>query len=136
MKANILSRIRPIQKNIFGIHDPVGLRYLFQLRVGLSPLRHHKKLHNFADTPSEICPCNHGVEDTKHFLFCCPLYGPMRATLAACVIPILQKYDIITLSNKPDIYLYGHHSINNTDSKIILNGSIKYFKETKRFEMR
>ena len=54
MKANILSRIRPIQKNIFGIHDPLGLRYLFQLRVGLSPLRHHKKLHNFADTPSEI----------------------------------------------------------------------------------
>ena len=24
-------------KSIFGIHDPVGLRYLFQLRVSVSP---------------------------------------------------------------------------------------------------
>ena len=34
-------------KGIFGIHDPVGLRYLFQLRVSLSPLRSHKFRHNF-----------------------------------------------------------------------------------------
>ena len=27
MKAHILSRIRPIKKKIFGIHDPIGLHY-------------------------------------------------------------------------------------------------------------
>ena len=53
----------------FDIHDPVGLRYLFQLRVSLSPLRSHKFRHNFADIPSEICRCNQGSEDTNHFLF-------------------------------------------------------------------
>ena len=37
-------------KSIFGVHDPVGLRYLFQLRVRLSPLRSHKSHHNFIDT--------------------------------------------------------------------------------------
>ena len=55
LKAHILSLIRPKIKNTFGVHDPSGLRYLFQLRVKLSPLRNHKKHHNFSDTPSEIC---------------------------------------------------------------------------------
>ena len=78
-------------KSIFGIHDPVGLRYLFQLRVSLSPLRSHKYRHNFTDTPSDICHCNEGIEDTNHFLFSCPDYAILRATLAASVINILQK---------------------------------------------
>ena len=78
-------------KSIFGIHDPAGLRYLFQLRVGLSPLRSHKYCHNFTDTTSDICHCNQGIEDTNHFLFSCPDYAILRATLAASVINILQK---------------------------------------------
>ena len=51
LKDYILSMIRPKKKNIFCIHDPLGLRYLLQLRVGLSSLRYHKKCHNFIDTP-------------------------------------------------------------------------------------
>ena len=71
LKAHILSLIRPKIKSIFGIHDPLGLRYIFQLRVKLSPQRNHKRHHNFADTPSEICDtpseiceCNQDIEDT------------------------------------------------------------------------
>ena len=37
LKDHILSLICPKKKNIFGIHDPLGLRYPLQLRVGLSP---------------------------------------------------------------------------------------------------
>ena len=69
LKDHILSLIRPKKKNIFGIHDPLGLRYLLQLRVGVSFLKYHNKSHNFIDTPSDICLCNHGIEDTNHFLF-------------------------------------------------------------------
>ena len=68
LKNHILSLIRPKKKCIFGIHVPLGLRYLFQLRVGLSSLRCHK----FFDTPSDKRLCNQGIEDTKHFLFLCP----------------------------------------------------------------
>ena len=32
----------PEEKSVFKIHDPAGLRYLFQLRVGLNPLKGHK----------------------------------------------------------------------------------------------
>ena len=50
LKAHILSLIRPKAKSTFGVHDPRGLRFLFQLRVDLSPLRNHKRRYNFADT--------------------------------------------------------------------------------------
>ena len=74
LKDHVSSFFRPKPKSIFGVHDPVGLRYLFQLRMGLSPLKSHKSHHNFIDTPSDICQCNQGAEDTNHFLFFCPLY--------------------------------------------------------------
>ena len=71
LKGHILSLIRPEKKYIFNIHDPTGLRYLFYLRVNLKPLRSHKHRHEFNDTLSDKCLCNHGVEDTNHFLFSC-----------------------------------------------------------------
>ena len=69
LKNHIFSLIRPKGKNIFGIHDPLGLRYLLQLRVGLSLLSYHKKCHNFIDTPSDKCLCNHGFEDKSFLIF-------------------------------------------------------------------
>ena len=38
LKDHVLSLFRTKTKSIFGVHDPVGLRYLFQLRVRLSHL--------------------------------------------------------------------------------------------------
>ena len=35
----------------FVIHNPCGIKILFQLRVGLSPLKGQLKNHNFLDTP-------------------------------------------------------------------------------------
>ena len=52
-KKYIIDLIRPTPRQTFGIHEPVGLRYLFQLRVGLSPLKCHKRRHNFADPPND-----------------------------------------------------------------------------------
>ena len=34
-KSKLLNLIRPPKKSIFGIHDPCGIKLLFQLRVGL-----------------------------------------------------------------------------------------------------
>ena len=70
-KSNVLKLIRPQKKNVFNIHDPEGTKRLFQLRVGLSPLRYHKKRHNFKDSPSDTCICGMSVETTEHFLIYC-----------------------------------------------------------------
>ena len=66
LKDNI-SLLRPKSQSNFDIHDPLGIRFLFQLRVGLSPLRRHKSSHNFINTPSNICHCNQCIEVTSYF---------------------------------------------------------------------
>ena len=87
-------------------------------------------LHNFDDTPSNLCPCSQSIEDTDHFLFKYPLHATHRAALATSVIGILLKYNINHLGNLVHIYLSGHRSI---DNKAILLSTIKFIKDTKRF---
>ena len=106
---------------------------LFQLRLGLSPIKSHKKRHNFADTLSELCLCNIGVEDTKHFLFECPFYANKRVALATEVIPILTGNNLNHLANNENLYLYGDASINDNDNKAIILATIKFIKDTNRF---
>ena len=65
-------------KSVFGIHDPMGLSHLTQLRVGLSKLNFHKFRHNFKDIVNPMCPTNDGVEDTEHFLLLCPSFAVQR----------------------------------------------------------
>ena len=89
--SHLLSLIHPKIKSTFDIHDALGLRYLFQLRVNLSPLRSHTRRHNFSDTPFETCECNLGIEDNRHFLFECTFYAIQRVTQAVNVIDILQR---------------------------------------------
>ena len=106
---------RPFPKSIFNIHDPKGLKYIFQLRMKLSPLKSHKKRYNFADTPTDICECNQGVENICHFLFECSRFAPHRVNLAISRIEILNKNNKIhnnEIANNPNLYLYGHSSLN------------------------
>ena len=65
---NQISLIRSKSRSTFDLHNSIYLRNLFQLRVGLSYLRYHKKHQNFAGTLSDICLCKRGVEDTCHFI--------------------------------------------------------------------
>ena len=133
LKQHILSLIRPKNKCFFGIHDPIGLRHLFQLRLSLSPLRSHKFHHNFIDTPSDICYCNQGIEDTRHFFLVCPFYVTQRVHLLTRVNEILQKYKLDHLVNQFKLYLYGHDSINHVDNRVFLIATLKYIKETRRY---
>ena len=121
-------------RSTFGVHNPFLLRHIFQLRVGLSHLRHHKNRHNFADTPSNICLCNNGVEDTRHFLLFCPFYISQRVILTNCVNEILRMNNLTFTGNFADLYLYGHPSLNHSENRKILIASVEYIKNTNRFK--
>ena len=103
LKGHILYSICPRIRTTFGVHDPLGVQYIFQFRMNLRPLRNRKKHHHFADTPSEICECNQGVEDTRNFLFECPRYATQKANLE---VKVIANY----LGNQPELFLYGHQS--------------------------
>ena len=133
LKGHVLSFSRPKNKSIFGVHDPIGLRYLFQLRGSLSPLRSHKGRHDFVDTPSDICHCDQGVGNTYHFLFICSTYVTQRATLVTGVNEILLKNNLNHLEHQCQLYLYGHDSISYADNSNIFISTLKYIKDTRRF---
>ena len=132
LKDHIISLIRPVMKQTFDIYNPSLLRYLFQLRVGLSQLRHHKKRHNFADTPYDLCLCKNGIEDTHHYLLKCPLYITYRNVLFSCVENVLRSKNLNHLMNSTNLYLYGHPSLSTSDNQTIIIATLEYINKTNR----
>ena len=135
LSQNLLNLIRPHKKSIFGIHDPCGIKLLFQLRVGLSPLIGHKKNHNFLDTPSAVCDCGGGKEDIIHFCTECALCATIRTNLIRCISNILTHNNLEHLSHAEltQLYLYGQSNLGKTRNCLVLQSSIKYIHHTKRF---
>ena len=87
--------------------------------MGLSPLKSHKKRHNFTDTPSEICLGGNGVEDTAHFILLCPLFANQRTYLTNVVEEMIGRHNLVVV-NYVDLYLYGHPSLNFVNNQKIL----------------
>ena len=132
-KSHLRALYRPTLKRVFGIYDPEGIKYIFQLRLGLSPLRSHKFRHNFIDTPSDICLCKTGNETTEHFLFQCPFYTSKRFILAEKVVPLLPPHNLAFLQNDTNLYLYGNENLSEDENRSILLETIKFIKASNRF---
>ena len=134
-KTKLLSRIRPSAKSVFGIHDPIGLSYLLQPRVGLSKLNFHKFKHNFRDTVNPMCPTNDGIEDTEHFLLLCPSFDIQRQDLLAGVSELLRPFvQIDTLPNNVLVQylLYGNKELSNDINRNILERTLNFIHKTGR----
>ena len=131
LKKHLISLYRPNIRSTFDIHNP-QLRYIFQLRVGLSHLLHYKKSHHFTDTPSDKCLCKKGVEDTNHFLITCPFYITPRSVLISIVENLLQRHNL-TVTNFGELLLYGHPSLDESENRIIILATLEFINQTKRF---
>ena len=97
-KIRLLKIYRPIKKDMFDIDDYEGVKRLYQLRVGLSPLKNHKKSHNFIDTPNDICDCTHNSETTQHYLLHCINYINQRRDLSHTLNPLFEANNLRYLS--------------------------------------
>ena len=134
-KTKLLSKIHPLQKFVFGIHDPKGLSYLSQIRVGLSKLNFHKFKHSFRDTINPMYPKNDGNEDAKHFLLFCPSFDIQRRDLLAGVSELLQPLAQINSfsRNAPlQLLLYGDKDLPEDVNKIILQLTVDFIHITGR----
>ena len=72
-KNSLLSFIRPLNFDIFGIRNSVKLQLLARLRLGLSHLNEYKFKHNFCDFLNLLCSRNVKPETTYHYLLRCHL---------------------------------------------------------------
>ena len=136
-KADVQSLIRYPKKSFFNTHDPIGLKRLFQLRVQLSPLKHHKKRKGFIDTPSDICSCQLSAETTEHFLIHCGLYIVARHTLFQVINPILAVNGLY-LHNEllVNFLLYGNEALSFDENKAALTATMKFIQNSTRFDKK
>ena len=98
--------ICPDVKSIYGIHDPVGLSYLTQLRVSLSKLNLHKFKRNSRDA---MCPSNDGIASHGHFLLLYHSFDTQRRSFLYRSLLLIRPLCITNPSEELflHILLYG-----------------------------
>ena len=117
---------------IYGIHNPVGIKYLTRLRVGLSHLRMHKFHHNFGDTTSGSCSCGK-PETVEHYLLRCPNYTLIRSELFAKLRTFISLLTLTSSSYTCNLLLFGNPNYDFYTNKKILEITICFITTSKRF---
>ena len=80
-RANLIKIIRPIPNSVFGIFNPLGLKLITRLWLGLSHLNEHRFKHNFNDCINPLCTCGLDIESTVHYFLHCNYYNSARISL-------------------------------------------------------
>ena len=120
---------------IYGIHNPIGLKYLTRLRVGLSHLRAHKYQHNFCDTTSNSCSCSINMSETvEHYLLHCPLYNHIRTELFGKLRQVISLITLISPSYTCNLLLFGNSSLDFYTNRKIMELTISFIISSNRFE--
>ncbi len=132
-KTRLLSGYRPSPKSIFGIHDSLGIRSLFQLRVGLSPLLAHKKNHNFLDAPSDKCDTCNRSENLEHLFLYCIRFIEERHVLLSSVLVLYRNFELMQPKEKTRLLLYGDSSLDFATNRLLLKATLRFLNETGRF---
>ena len=127
--------IRPTPNKTLNCHNPIGIKLITRLRLGLSHLRDHKFKHNFLDCLNPICCCGQDIETTVHYLLHCPIFSDERSIF----FNNIRRIDENVLSDSDpkisDTLLFGISSFNDTKNTSILNTTIDYILSTKRFDV-
>ena len=80
----------PTLNLVYKIPDPLSLKLLTRLRLGLSHLNEHRFNHNFDSCINRLCSCSLEVEPTKHFFLHYQHYINIRKTLLHTVEMIVM----------------------------------------------
>ena len=128
-KLGILALVRPPPKRIFDIHDPIGLKWLFQLRVVLSPPYAHKKNQNFSDTPCDKCDVCKRTENLEHFFLHCIRFTVTRRTLLNSVLTLNVNFNQLNPQNQIKLLLYGDTSFSDDINKLLLISTLKSLRD-------
>ena len=118
---------------LHGIHNPIGIKLVTRLRMGLSHLRDHKFRHNFRDTINPLCPCNIEPETTAHYLLRCLFFSAHRKVL----FDSIDDTDIKLTTTNDELLvktlLYGSTSYSTESNAKILNAIITFVITSGRF---
>ena len=133
-RKKLLTFIRPLGNDTYGIYDPLGVRLLNRLCLGFSHLREHKFRHNFVDTLNPLCSCSLGTKDTGDYILRCQNNLLFHTTFMNDLNNINTAIASLNTNDLLRVILYGDESFNKETNCKILTTSIKFIKETQRFE--
>ena len=109
------------------------MKWLFQLRVGLSPLYAHKKNNNFSDTLCDKCDVCKRAENLEHFFLNCMRFTETRRTLLNSVLTLNVNFNQLNPQNKIQLLLYGDASFSDGINKLLLISTLKFLRDCGRF---
>ena len=125
--------IRPTPNKTLNCHNPIGIKLITRLRLGLSHLRDHKFKHNFLDCLNPICCCGQDIETTVHYLLHCPIFSDERSIFFNNFRSIDENVLSGSDSRISETVLFGISSFNNTKNTSVINTTIDYILSTEKF---
>ena len=130
----ILKFIRSSKNRAFPCNNPKGIQLLNQVRLSFSHLREHESKYNFQYTFNSTCSCGEDIVILLHYLLHCSICTNERLALLNVIQSIansiLELYD----SHIVEVLLHGRNFLDLSSKTYILNTTINFLLETKRFD--
>ena len=133
-REHFIDEFRQIPNSVFNIHNPVGIKLLTRLRLGLlSHLNEHRFNHKFQNFTSLKCVCSFENESTTHFFLHYHFYILIRASLFDKLEEIVNNIQKLSDQTVTKMLLYGSPNLKGNQNSQILECTIKYIMDSKRF---
>ena len=113
---------------IYSINNPVGLKLLTYLRLGLSHLDGYrfKQKHRFQNCINPLCSCSLEIERTSNFLLHFHHYTNIGLTLLNSIAEIIGNTFHITNECLVNLLPFGSPKYSGIDNSHIINATIKF----------
>ena len=132
-RNNLLNEIRPKPSPLYNFHNPSGIKLLTRLRFGLSHMNEHKFNHNFDDCVNSFCMCSLEPESLSHFFLHCHHYNAIQSILFEDLNSVDKNLFKLSDNELTLILLYDSTKHSLMNNHILLNSSINYIENSKRF---
>ena len=115
-------------KPTFNIHNPLRLKLLTRLRLGLTHLNEHRVNYNFEDCINPLCSFSLDVESTIHFFLHCHNFVNILLNKLNSI-----SCEVTNCSGRPltELLLYGNPKCSFQENSDVINGSIEYIINSK-----
>ena len=133
-KKKLLNFTRPYAKSVFDIHNPLGIKLLTRLRLGLRHLHEHKFRHHFLDTSNPLCECDKDIESKMHIFLHCTNFFIARQTLFQKIRNIGDNVLSQSETQLTQTLLYGNQNYHSSINRLIIISTIEYLISTERFK--
>lgn len=120
--------LSPPKTSWFGVGERYYNVHHTRLRLGCSKLNAHLHYNlHVEDDPS--CRCGHGIEDTYHYLFTCPLYAIQRVAMLEAI-----SRHVPGAAPRLSLLLRGDEGLTIEENTFIFCQVHSFMKGSKRFE--